>query len=830
MPIKPVFPEIIHTLHNLSNNPPSYTTTQDPEYLTQTAIDLNAIPEPLKQENQWIMWHPSRAINKKTQKEKILKIPNGGAKWQKRTATFSQILYQYTKQVPRKPTGLGFLLGIWHPFICVDIDSLTSKSNLSLIQELNSYTELSPSLKGVHIWLELSDLNDKSSLTQDYGPKQLSVKNKRDLFISSGYVTMTGNLYKPPEPISQKVRKISYTELTKLLTRYFNPKIQELEQPVIKDNIDRRTGDVKAELIYGQEARSTIKRQRQSAETVRMLLKKINVITLSDDIFEKVYHPIKLAILDKNCTDEARTPWLTICQAVHHNFKGDQDGLLLLHEWSRLGNKYDKAALNSVYQSFSTEPQFLNPIKPVTIASLISLVKAQNPEFPDITPKGKPLGTIENLQTYFEFFKFQFKYNIININTEITLPENICKTLGLTTKPIDSLGTITRVVTSELLKLGFSTSHYASLSGSIEDHAKKFAYNPIEDYFRGLKDVYDPTKDPFGELMSTIKLQDHARALPHTRAVGMFMRKWFIQVAAAACTSNTHSDRIFNNLLIFTGAQGIGKTKWVQSIFPKKIKQYCAGSGSLDVQNFRTDKVKQAIELQGTLICNINEIDTLFHPKKYSAFKQLLDENTNKMVMPYGRDATTMIRRTVFIGSTNKEDFLVDHSGNRRITIIPTESLNFRHDVDLDQLWAHVMHWYEDGEKWWMEDKDPRERLAIQTQKLFNNQNMYMGDEFLIEDFDAYFDTEAKSIHYRQWTYKQVRQVIPSLSQLKVNSKDFKESRNSFILWLRQTKFGKVLKKKKTTRAAQFYLVPPLQESDKVTSFRQVAEDAAPEI
>jgi len=818
-------PKIPHTLQNLETNPPKYTLNHDKTFLKQTAINLETLPQQLKHQSSWLLWTPK---TNNTNPEKIIKAPIGGTNWQNKTDDYAKVIAKYTKQIKIKPTGIGFVFNRWHPYIVIDIDSLNSKANLDLIVKLNSYTEYSPSLKGVHVWVQLASLDDKDSLESNYGGKQFLKKHKRDLFISSGYVTMTGNPYLTTNArstlkahIDQDIKIYTYQELTNILSKYFNPKLRVITTN--KEATDDSQGNLDPALNYSRKRTKAV-----TAEVARLLLRKIDVRTLTDDIFDRVYHPIHLAILDPQCRDEARTPWLTICQAIHHNFQGGQDGILLLHEWSKKGDKYDKSALNSVYESFSVEPQFLNPVKPVTIASLISLVKAQTPEFVDTTPKGKPLGTLDNLNIFFKFFKYRFKYNVITMDTEIAFPEKICDTLRIPHEPIASLDTATRIISSELLKLGFTTNQYSSLRGSIEDHAKRYPFNPIEEYFKNLKHIYDPKKNPFADLMKTIKLQKHAQPPPHTKAINLFFRKWLIQVAAAACTSNTYSDRIFNNLLIFTGDQGIGKTKWVQALFPKKIQSFCAGSGSLDVHSFRTDRVKQAMELQGTLICNINEIDTLFQPKKYSAFKQLLDENTNKMVMPYGRQAVTMIRRTVFIGSTNRDDFLVDHTGNRRIAIIPTESLDYDHTIDLDQLWAHVMHWYdEDKEKWWLEKTNPDELAAIATQSLFNNQNMYIGDEFLVEDFDSYFDTEARSYNYNKWTYKQVRSVIPSLAQLKINSHDFKESRTSFTLWLKQTAHGKIIKKAKTTRAAQFYLVPPIRSAENAASFRQAAQEYA---
>jgi len=429
-----------------------------------------------------------------------------------------------------------------------------------------------------------------------------------------------------------------------------------------------------------------------------------------------------------------------------------------------------------------------------------------------------------NLNVFFEFYKFRFKYNVISFETETILPTKIYKDLNIQALPIYSLGRITRIVHGELLQLGFSPSGFSNLRSSIEDYAKEFSYNPVEDYFRSLDKIYNPAKDPFSDLFKTLKLQEHVTSPTVAKGIKMYMRKWFIQVASAACTSDTWSDKIFNNVLIFTGRQGIGKTRWVQSLFPAPIQQYCTGSGSIDVHSFRSDKVKQAIELQNTLICNINEIDMLFKKKTYSAFKSMLDENTAKMVLPYGRSATTMVRRTVFIGSTNKEDFLVDQSGNRRISIIPVEDLEFEHDIDLDQLWAHVMHWYLAKEKWWLDGDKEDEASAKLVQTALNAQNMYMGDEFLVEEFDNYFDPDKPERWYRKMQFKNVRAVIPQLSSIRVNSHDFRAARESFTLWLKQTRYGKIIPKSKKTRAPQYYLVPPLKNTESVASFRQVAQ------
>ncbi len=775
----------------------------DQRFLDLTSLMLDTIPQTLKDIPSWILWQPHPG------KTKIIKKPLGGTAWQESAKSYEDALTMYTTHQASYPTGLGIVYTKEHPLICVDIDEQTP-DNIKLQAELSSYTERSPSGVGTHVYVRLMSLEDKLKVLQDFGSKKFDKTNGRDLFISNGYTTITGDRV---EDKPKDVRFMSYTDLSSILSRYFNIKLVSLipETKTVTVGVGKHQQKLKV----------------LTSEQVRLLLRKIDVRTLTSDIFELLSHPIKLAILNPEEREEAREPWLIICQAVHHNFSGGPDGLLLLHEWSKKGNKYDKAALMDVYASFSTAPQFLNQRKPITIATLIALVRAQQPDFSDRNNAGNPIATIQNLETYLRFYKYQMKYNIISMQVETTMPAVVMEPLSYPTNQINDIDTVHRILNSELLKLSFNMKGFVSLRESLIDFAKINTYNPVEKYFNSLLEIYDPTQDPLTALMATIKPETGFNSDRIFRALTLFVRKWLIQVVAAANTSVQYSDRVFNNILVFTGDQGVGKTKWVSSIFPKAIRHYCAGAGTLQVNQFKSDNVKQAMELQATLICNINEIDVLFKPKNYSAFKQLLDENTSRMVLPYGRVATTLTRRTVFIGSTNKRDFLVDTTGNRRITILPIDRLIYEHKVDIEQLWAHVMQWYKSGEKWWLEDTTAAEKEAKLVQHQINTLNMYIGDEFFLEDLDTYFDLGAKSIHYKEMTFKDVRTCIPSLMQAQTNGKMFNAAKLAFIQWLKQTKFGKVLPKAKTIRAAQFYRVPPLRTEQSKASFRQVAAENA---
>jgi predicted P-loop ATPase len=776
----------------------------DPHLLTLTQLNFKKIPNSLKQHPFWILWQPRHQHNS----TKILKTPFGGKAWQKQIQSWDDIVPHYGKQQKNIPTGLGFVFTKDHPFVCIDIDDVTP-TNSRMQKELDSYTERSPSLLGTHVWVQLFSIKDKAKLESYFGTKRFNKTHKRDLFISSGYCTITGGHVKTTPT---DVRIYSFEDLVDILGQYFNQKIVSLEE-------HRQEAVQTSKVLFPR-----TKRQAPiSAEQARLLLRKIDVRTLTSDIFDNLTHPTRLAILNPDETEEAREPWMTICQAIHHNFGGEPDGLLLLHEWSKKGNKYDKEALMSVYESFSTAPEFLNQQKPITIGTLIALVKAQRPDFNDLSPKGKPVSTIQNLEAYFKFYKYHMAFNIVTREVDIAMPKAIVTTLADKTIRIFDIDRAYRIIASELLKLGFANKNFINLRESILDYAKVNSYNPIENYFNKIYAEYDEAQDPLEDLMNTITFDNTIRTKNAQAAVKVFFKKWLTQVVAAANTSQTHSTRIFNNLMILIGEQGVGKTKWVASLFPKEIQQFCAGSGNLQINQFRTDNVKQAIELQRTLICNINEVDLLFKEGSYSKFKQLLDETTNSMVLPYGKTAVQMTRRTVFIGSTNKRHFLVDQTGNRRITLVHVDDMNSEHTMDLGQLWAHAVHWYREEKCWWLDPKNPEDKVAIEVQNKLNMQGMYIGDDGLMEDLDHYFKLDAKSIHYKKVTFKDIRMLMPSLHGVKLNSRAFNVAKMTFHNWLNQTKFGEVMKKKSGVRAQQFYLVPPIREKKQAASFKQAA-------
>lgn len=126
---------------------------------TQPALDVNAIPVELSQLAQWVVWRQeSRDGGKPT------KIPYNAATGSKASttdpetwATFDDALAAYELGTY---DGVGFVFSRDDDFAGVDLDDcINADGNIApeaqkIIDELNSYTEVSPSGKGVKVFLQ----------------------------------------------------------------------------------------------------------------------------------------------------------------------------------------------------------------------------------------------------------------------------------------------------------------------------------------------------------------------------------------------------------------------------------------------------------------------------------------------------------------------------------------------------------------------------------------------------------------------------------------------------------------------------------------------------
>lgn len=227
--------------------------------------------------------------------------------------------------------------------------------------------------------------------------------------------------------------------------------------------------------------------------------------------------------------------------------------------------------------------------------------------------------------------------------------------------------------------------------------------NPFEEYFLSLP-KWDGQTDYILELANTIQVSDDDRAFWNDN-----FKKWL--VAAVACSI----DPLVTNhqVLIFSGAQGIGKTTWMKNLVPSVLSEYYYG-GNINLGNKDTE-----IQLSENFLINLDELGNLGR-KNMSALKEIITKPSIKLRRPYGAVAETMQRRASFMGSINNLEFLTDHTGNRRFLCFEVLGINNQHNLDLDHVYAQAVNLYYDGFQYWMDSSD------IQRIELHNKNFQYV--------------------------------------------------------------------------------------------------------
>jgi predicted P-loop ATPase len=128
-----------------------------------------------------------------------------------------------------------------------------------------------------------------------------------------------------------------------------------------------------------------------------------------------------------------------------------------------------------------------------------------------------------------------------------------------------------------------------------------------------------------------------------------------------------------DGLLVLKGGQGIGKTSFARKM---ALKDYFFGESlTLDIRD--KDTVLRALSCW---IGELGEIESTFK-SDINAVKGFISLSTDKVRVPYGREADDIPRRTSFIGTCNSDEYLIDETGNRRYWTVP---INER--IDLEAL------------------------------------------------------------------------------------------------------------------------------------------------
>jgi predicted P-loop ATPase len=237
-------------------------------------------------------------------------------------------------------------------------------------------------------------------------------------------------------------------------------------------------------------------------------------------------------------------------------------------------------------------------------------------------------------------------------------------------------------------RLGKDTTHQA-----IDKYARENSFHPIRDYLNGLE------WDRIERLPEWLHAYLGADKNEYTTGIGtMFLIGMVARVRRPGCK--------LDYMMTIEGDQGVWKSKMCSVLAGEYFSDHLPDiPGKECSQHLRGKWLIEVAELRAYTRAAIDQ------------FKEFLTRDTERYRPPWGRKEVHEPRRCVFIGTTNKDLYLRDETGNRRfwpvkIGIIKLDYLQ----QDRDQLFAEAVYRFRKGERWWPEAAFERTTIAAEQE------------------------------------------------------------------------------------------------------------------
>lgn len=282
----------------------------------------------------------------------------------------------------------------------------------------------------------------------------------------------------------------------------------------------------------------------------------------------------------------------------------------------------------------------------------------------------KVLDTHINLEWLLSHFKASIRFNLMTHEREIIIPNQFIFPEDIENS---ALHLVTYLATLNDMPIKQIDAHLNAI-------AAVDAYHPIIECLKN--NPWDGT-NRLEDFLKTIKTTGNEDLLYHE-----IIKTWMIAAVAAA-----HSENGFTNhgVLVLLGKQGIGKTSWIRKLNPIDDPNVIRIGAYLN-----TSDKDNVYELSKHWINELGELECIVSKQDAGKLKNFITMSADYIRLAYARKHTRIPRRSVYIGTVNDEDYLMDRTGNRRWWTIPCREIEFNHDFDMKQVWAEVYELYKE--------------------------------------------------------------------------------------------------------------------------------------
>lgn len=277
---------------------------------------------------------------------------------------------------------------------------------------------------------------------------------------------------------------------------------------------------------------------------------------------------------------------------------------------------------------------------------------------------GKVQKTWQNTKVLLEIEGVTCRYNQLKNIVEWSVPRYNTISQDAVVPDLDSI----------LIRKGYTLSARA-----LRDHvcamSEETKYHPVQDYLNGLRDKWDG-QDYVGELFSCFQLDPNYTL--DCDFLKLLFTKWLITAARLAFNTGKEAAQ---GLLILSGPQGIGKSRFIYSLLPDISWGAMGRTISRDKDTIIHTTGYWIVEL-GEYCNDVNTLDRM---------KRFVTDPVDEYRRPYAKNSEKVPRTTTFYATTNNTEFLMDRTGERRNWVIPLVDI-LPSPVNPDDLWAQVMH------------------------------------------------------------------------------------------------------------------------------------------
>lgn len=651
--------------------------------------DLDRVPSALRERRQWLVWRFAQSEGDKKPRKVPYYIDGGRRVGAQGSAPDRDRLTSF--ESARKALAGGRYSGVGFAFlpddglIGIDLDGAVDPDTgriqdraAQIIQACASFTELSPSGKGVHIYCLGSTKSHKSN--------EIGV----EVFCGRQFFTVTGRQY-PDTP--DQVVEISASALDQL-------------HAMIDEARAARRGS----------SGPTAERQHAG-------------VAAAGSDRSRIESALACVSADVGYND-----WIAVGMALYDAL-GEDAGFQVWDYWSSRGAKYGgTSALASHWKSFGGRPPGSDAVifrlavnagwrppkddKPRSQPSTRSgaVPRAEVPESPDgATGERDEADDAETADRFRRDAKGKIQPSLFNTLVVLendylwrdVLGFNLFSYRITKRKPAPGrpgeLGEWTDVDDVRLQVYMTKTYGFEPKKPTIMDAvlaaAHNAPYHPVREYLGALQ--WDGTPrlrrllaDYLGATdtvsAQALRREDPLAARRLERYLALAGGKWLIGAVARIFKPGCKLD----TMLVLEGGQGDYKSSSIRALF---------GEDWFADSKLKIGDKDALANMQGKWAYEMAEMDA--HRKADDTeFKQFLTSQVDRVRWHYGKRAEDVPRQSIFVGTTNMHQYGKDETGMRRIWPVEVGAVDLRRiAADRDQLWAEAVAHFRKGAAWWVD-------------------------------------------------------------------------------------------------------------------------------